>query len=183
MSAWPALKFKLRRSNAFHASRQVSENSELFKKIEPGDQFQGRRISSTIQPRCSLRGSKVEPTTSSQYSSFRGRERSLDPRRLRRAVRHSRTTVLRPSAYVDLQPLDLTGGEEMSNSLFVSTLRPPPRIGPSMQVFHQVSGSPDQAYPNPHCAYVGCRPFYGPSAFRLPRAIWRGIAEAPVNIP
>ena len=58
-----------------------------------------------VQPRRSLRGSEAEPTTSSRYSSFRGRERSLDPRRLRRAVRHSRTNnvspkgLRRPSAF------------------------------------------------------------------------------------
>ena len=52
------------------------------------------------------RGSEAEPTTSSRYSSFRGRERSLDSRRLRRAVRHSRTNsaspkgLRRPSAFV-----------------------------------------------------------------------------------
>ena len=33
-------------------------------------------------------------------------------------------------AYVDLQPLGPTGGEEKSDSPFVSTLRPPSRIGP-----------------------------------------------------
>ena len=82
-------------------------------------------------------------------------------------------TVLRPSAYIDLQPLSLTAGEEKSDSPFVSTLRPPSRISPSMQVFQQASGSPDHAYPDPRCMYVGCRPVYGPSAFGLPRAIWR----------
>ena len=91
MSARPALKFKPRRGNAFRASHQVSENSELFKKLDPGAQFQWERISSAVQPHCSLRGSEAEPTTSSRYSSFRGRERSLDLRRLWRAVRHSWT--------------------------------------------------------------------------------------------
>ena len=46
------------------------------------------------KPCRSLRGSEAEPTTNSRYSSFRGHERSLDPRRLRRAFRHSRTTNL-----------------------------------------------------------------------------------------
>ena len=46
MSARPALKFKPRRGNAFRASHQVSENSELFKKLDPGAQFQWERISS-----------------------------------------------------------------------------------------------------------------------------------------
>ena len=62
---------------------QVSENSELLKKPEPGAQFQWERTSSAVQPRLSLRGSEAEPTTSSRYSFyFRGRERSLDPERL-----------------------------------------------------------------------------------------------------
>ena len=47
-------------------------------------------------PRRLLRGSEAEPTTSSRYSSFRGRERSLDPRRLRRAFRQSRTNSVSP---------------------------------------------------------------------------------------
>ena len=83
----------------------MSENSELFKKLDPGAQFQWERISSAVQPRRSLRGSEAEPTTNFRYSSFRGRERSLDPRRLRRAFRHSRTNsaspkgLRRPSAF------------------------------------------------------------------------------------
>ena len=105
MSARPALKFKPRRDNAFRTSRQVSENSELFKKLDPGAQFQWERISSAVQPCRSLRGSEAEPTTNSRYSSFRGHERSLDPRRLPRAFRHSRTNsaspkdLRRPSAF------------------------------------------------------------------------------------
>ena len=150
----------------------MSKNSELYKKLDPGAQFQWERISPAVQPCRSLRGSEAEPTTSSRYSSFRGRERSLDPRRLRRIFRHSRT-LFRPKANVDLQPLGMTGGEEKSDSPFVSTLRSPSRIGPSMQVFQLASGSPDKAYPDPRCEYVGYRPFYGPSAFRLPREIWR----------
>ena len=92
-------------------------------------------------------------------------------------------TVLHPKAYVDLQALGLTWGEEKSNSPFVSTLRPPSRIGPSMQVFQQARGSPDQAYPDPRCAYVGCRPVYGPSAWNLLRAIWRGIVVVQAYVP
>ena len=88
-------------------------------------------------------------------------------------------TVLRPKAYVDRQPLDLTRCEEKLDSPFVSTLRPTSRIGPSMQVFQQASGSPDQAYPDPRCVYVG----YGPSDLHLPRAIWRGIVEVLTDVP
>ena len=73
----------------------MSENSELFK-LEPGAQFQWERIFSAVRPRRSLRGSEAESTTSSRYSSFRGRERSLDPGRLRRAVRHLRTDGVSP---------------------------------------------------------------------------------------
>ena len=96
MSVRPALKFKPRRGNVFHASRPVSENLELFKKLDPGAQFQWERISSAIQPRRSLRGSEAEPINSSWYSSSRGRERSLHPRRLRRAARHSWTNSALP---------------------------------------------------------------------------------------
>ena len=92
-------------------------------------------------------------------------------------------TVLRPKAYVDLQPLGLTGREEKSDSPFVSTLRPPSRTGPGMQVFQQASSSPDQVYPDPRCVYVGYRPAYGPSALHLPRAIWRGIVAVPTDVP
>ena len=96
MSSWLALKFKPRRGNAFRASHQVSEYSELFKKPEPGAQFQWERTSSAVQPPRSLRGSEAEPTTSSRYSTFRGRERSLDPEQLRKAVRHSQTNGASP---------------------------------------------------------------------------------------
>ena len=149
MSARSALKFKPRRGNAFRASRQVSENSELFKKLEPGVPFLWERISSVIQPCCSVRGFEAKPTNSSRYSSFRSRERSLDPRRLRRAIQHSQTNRASPIGLH--RPLGLTGGEEKSDSPFVSTLS---RIGPSMQVFQQSSSSPDQAYSDPRCAYV-----------------------------
>ena len=57
------------------------------------------------------------------------------------------------------------------------------RIGLGMQVFQQASGSPDQAYPDPRCAYVRCRPVYGPSAFGFPTAIWRGIVVVPADVP
>ena len=83
----------------------MSENSELFKELDPGAQFQWERISSAVQPCRSLRELEAEPTTNSRYSSFRGRERLLDPRRLRRALRHSRTNsaspkgLRRPSAF------------------------------------------------------------------------------------
>ena len=92
-------------------------------------------------------------------------------------------TVLRPKAYVNLQPLGLTGGEEKYDSPFVSTLRPPSRIVPSMQVFQQGSGSTDQAYPDPRRVYVGYRPAYGRSTLHLPRAIWRGLVEVPTDVP
>ena len=88
--------FKPTRGNAFRASHLLSEKLELFKKLDPGAQFQSERISSTVQPHRSLRGSEAKPTTYSWYSSFRGRERSLDLRRLRRAVRHSRTNSASP---------------------------------------------------------------------------------------
>ena len=79
------------RANAFRASCQVSENSELFKKPEPGAQFQWERTSSADQLSCSIRGSKAEPTTNPLYSSLRGQEMSLDQGRFQRALRHSMT--------------------------------------------------------------------------------------------
>ena len=153
----------------------MSENSELFKKLDPGTQFQWERISSAVRLRHSLGGSVEEPTTSSRCCSFRGRERSLDSRRLQRAVRHSWTNsaspkgLRRPSAF----------GSDWRRGKVRLTFRlhtaSPVKDRPSMQAFQQASGSPDQAYPYPRCKYVRCRPVYGPSAFRLPRAIWRGI--------
>ena len=78
-------------------------------------------------------------------------------------------TVLRPKAYVDLQPLGLTWGEEKSDSPFVSTLRPPSRIGPNMQVFQQVSSSPDQAYLDPRCTYDQFRSSWRSGPNHIPR--------------
>ena len=75
MFAMHALKAQSLRGNAFRASRQVSENSEFFKKLEPIAQFE--RISAGNQPSPSTRGSEAEPTTNSRYSSFRSRESSL----------------------------------------------------------------------------------------------------------
>ena len=92
------------RANAFRASRQVSENSELFKKPEPGAQFHWERILFADQPTRSARGSDAKPTTNPLYSSLRVHERSLDRGRFRRAPRHSMTNsglslcLRRPSA-------------------------------------------------------------------------------------
>ena len=52
-----------------------------------------------------------------------------------------------------------------------------------MRVFQQASGSPDRAYPNPHCLYVECRSVYGPSALDLTRSLWGGIVVAPADDP
>ena len=146
MSARPALKFKPGKSPAF-------ENLELFKELDPSTQFPWERISSTVQLIRSLRGSEAESTISSRYSSFRGRERSLDPGRLRRTAWHiGEKTVFRPSAYVDLQSLGLTGGEEKFHLPFVSTPRPLSRIGPSMQVFQQSQWLSRSGIPRPPIA-------------------------------
>ena len=90
-------------------------------------------------------------------------------------------TVLHPSVYVDFQPLGLTWGEERYRLPFVSTLCPSTKIGPSKPVFQRTSGSPDQAYLQPHYADVDNRPVYGPSAFDFPKEIWRGIIVAPAD--
>ena len=144
-------------------------------------QFQWERISSAVQPRRSLRGSEVEPSASSWCSSFRGRERSLDPRMLRRVGQHSRRTSASPNGlcWPSAFGSDLRRGKVR----LAFRLHTASRIGPSIQVFQQASGSPDQAYPDPRYAYVGCRPVYESSAFGLPRAIWRGIVEAPDDVP
>ena len=92
------------RGNAFRASRLVSENSALFKKLEAGVQFYWERISSSEQPSRSTSGSEAAPTTRSPYSSFRDQERSLDRGSLRRALRHSAKTVHFSLAYGNSQP-------------------------------------------------------------------------------
>ena len=80
MSIKPALKAQPERGNAFRVSRQVSENSELFKKPKPGTQFHWERISSCHQPGHSSSIFKAMLTMNSRYSSF------LE--RLWRALRH-----------------------------------------------------------------------------------------------
>ena len=108
MSAWSALKFKPKRENEFCAICQVTEILELFKKLEPGAQFQWELISSAVQSCCSQRGSEADPTTSSRYSYFLDCERSLDPGRLRRALRHSRINGVPP---IDLSRLSAFGSD------------------------------------------------------------------------
>ena len=76
-------------------TRSCSRSSILAPNSEGG----WERISSAVQPCRSLRGSEADPTTSSRYSSFRGHERSLDPRKLRRAFRHSRTNSASPKGW------------------------------------------------------------------------------------
>ena len=135
-----------------------------------------------LQPCRSLRRSEAEPTIAPDIALFEAVKGHWTREGCEVPLSTRGQTMLRPKAYVDLQPLGLTGGEEKFNSPFVSTLRPPSRMSPSMQVFQQASGSPDQAYPDTRCAYVGCRPVYGRSALHLPRAIWRGIVEAPADV-
>ena len=147
MSARLPLEFKTKRGSAFCSSRQVSKNS-LFKKPETCTQFQCERTFSIVQPSRSTRGSEAEATTRSRYSSFRVRDRSLDPERLRRALRCSRTNGA--SRFKVRRPSALGSDETRDGIAFVSTLCTSTRIGPCKLVFQQTSGSPDQAYPNPH---------------------------------
>ena len=68
----------------------VSENFELFKKLEPGSQFHWERISPSDQPSRFTRGSETEPTINPRYSFFRDHERALDRGRFHMALRHAR---------------------------------------------------------------------------------------------
>ena len=143
MSARPALKIKPRWGKAFRASHQVSEKSVLFKKLDPGAQFQWKRISSIVQPRHSQRGSETEPTISSRYRSFRGRERLLNPWSLRRAAQNSQTNgvpligLRRPSAFGSDSRL---GKVLLAFCLHTAS---PTRICPSIQVIQRASASPN----------------------------------------
>ena len=183
MSAKLTLRFKPKRGNAFRESHQVNENSELFKKPKTGALFQWEQTSSTIQSCHSLWGSETEATTSSRCSSFRVYESHWTKEGYEEHYGIRGQTVFCLSTYLNFRPLGLTGGEEKSYLPFVSTLRSPTRIGPSMPVFQRVSGSPDRAYPDPNCLYVECRSVYGPLAFDLPRVIRWGIAVAPADDP
>ena len=107
MSAKPASKAQPARGNALQANRQVSKNSELFKKPKSSAQFHWERISSYDQPSRSSSGSELMPTIKSQYSSFLDRERSLDPRRLRRALQYSANNSFSPLCLRQLSALGL----------------------------------------------------------------------------
>ena len=128
------------------------------------------RTSSAVQPRRSLRGSEAEPTTSSWYSSFRSRTRSLDPERLQRAARHSRTNGASP-----------LGLHRCFAPRLKSTLGSDLRRGKILLAFRLYTASSNN--PDPHCIYIKCRSVYGPLAFGLPRVIWWGIVEAPADVP
>ena len=142
MSARPALNSKPRRGNAYRASHHVSENLELFKV-------------SILAPNSSGSGS---PPPSSRTAHKEGPKRNpplVPDIALSDAVKAHWTqegyegplgirgqTVFRPSAYVELQPLGLTGGEEKSFRLHIAS----PRQG-SAQVCK--SFSKPVAYPDP----------------------------------
>ena len=184
MAARPALKSKPRRGNAFRASCQVSENSELFKKLDPSAQFQWERISSAVQSRRLLRGSEVEPTTSSRYSSFQGRAKEgyegLCKGRLRRAARTNDVSPIglrRPSAFGS------DWRQEKVRFAFRLHTKSPVKDRPKYASLSASQWLSRLGMPRPRCAYVVCRPVYGPSTFGLPRVIWRGIVEAPDDVP
>ena len=161
----------------------MSKNSGWFKKLDPGAQFQWERISTAVQPRRSLRGSEAESTTSSQYSSFRGRERSLDPGKFQRATRHSQTnsvsliSLRRPSAFGS----DWKRGKV--RLVFRLHTASPVKDRPKYASLSASQWLSRSGIPRPRCAYVGCRTVYEPSAFGLPRVIWREIVEAPDDVP
>ena len=111
----------------------------------------------------STRGSEAEPTTNSRYSFFQDRERSLEPGRLRRALKHSRTPV-----------------EKWRLSPYVPTPCPSTMIG---QLFQRAIDSPDQASLDTHVEDVGSRPVFGSSPFDYTKVIWRDIVLAPAVTP
>ena len=155
----------------------MSENSELFKKLDPGAQFQWERISSAVQPCRSLRGSEAEPTTSPRYNYFWGRERSLDPRRLRRAFRHSRTNSASPIGFGS----DLRRGKvRLAFRLHTaSPVKDRPKYA-SLSASQWLSRS---GIPKPPLRVRWIQICLRTIGLAPPRAIWRGIVEAPTNVP
>ena len=154
MSAKPALNAQSARGNAFRANRQVSKNSELFKKPEPGAQFHWERISSNDQPSHSTSGSEAELTTNSWYSSFRDRKRSLDQWSLRRAFRHS---LVIGAASLGLRRLSVSGSDSRRGKTSITVC------------LHTVSRDKDrpsgylvQASQDLNFEDVGSRHVYGP---------------------
>ena len=122
MSAKPALKFKPRRGDAFSVSRQVSENSELFKKPEPvrgppppsshAAHWEGQKRSPPLVPDIVLFEAVQGHWTQKGYKGPHGI--------------HGQT-VPPPSVYIGALPLGLnrpwalTWGEEKSYLPFVFT--------------------------------------------------------------
>ena len=122
-----------------------------------------RKVSIVIQFLLSRR-----PNHHSGYSY----ERSLDSGRLRRALQHSQTNGILP---IDLRRISAFGSDWWRGKVLLAFrlhTASPDKDRPRMQVFQRVSGSPNRAYPDPHCLYVECRPVNGASAFDLPRVIW-----------
>ena len=146
--------------NAFCASRQVSENLKLFKKPEPGAQFQCEWTSSIDQLSQSTRGSKAELTTRSWYSSL------LEPERLQRALQHSQANG---ALLLSLCRISALGSDLKRGKVFIPC--PSTRISPSKPVFQQTRSSPDQACPDPHYLDIDIRPVYGSSAFNFSKVI------------
>ena len=179
MSVKPALKAQPARGNAFRATRKVSENSELFKKPEPGTQFLWERILSSDQLSRFSCGSEAMPTTNSRYSSFLQCERSLDPGRLRKAVRHSAKNGASPLGLRQLSALGLDFKRERPSSLSVPTPYLSSGIDPGKLIFQRANDSQDQAFTSSRCKDVHNSPVYGPSGFDLRSTIWRGIVSVP----
>ena len=175
MSAKHALQAQSWRANAFQASRQVSKNLELFKKLEPGTQIHWERISPSNQLSRFSRGSEMEPSTSPRYSFFRDKESSLDRGRFRIALWQSLENSVpslglqRPSAL----GLDLRGGKASltlgPHTVFVINDQP-----------RQASDSRGQASLDTLLENTDGRPAYRPT---YPKEFGKGLFQCRPMIP
>ena len=137
------------------ATRSVQVH--VSKNLESGTQFhceQPPSSTSRAEPSWSTRGSEADPTTSSRYSSFHGRERSLDPGMLKRAWRHSRINGALP---VNLhRPSDL--GSDLRRDKQSSVFR-----------FHTASVNKDR----PKHASHSTNQWFSRSGILRPSLLWR----------
>ena len=172
-----------RRGNTFRASHQVSQNLDGSRSLILVPNFSESGSPPPSSCAAHEEGPKQNPTLAPDVGLLKFVKSHWTQESCEGPLGTNEQTLFRPSVYVDHQPLVLTWGEEKSDSPFVATTRPLSRIGPSMRIFQQASSSLEQAYPGLRRVYVGCIPVFGPSAFGLPKGIWRGTVEAPTDLP